>query len=219
MDPYTPQPQNNLQPPAHNPYEFILNPPKQQKPQRFGGPNSLGRVLAIAVGGALLLMLVLGILVSLLGGGKSSTTAAFVGLAQTQQELIRISTQGTTDAIQQTTKNLAVTAEFGLQTQQQQTLAYLKKHGKKVGDKEIVLKQNAQTDLQFQTAKSTSRFDVTFSEIMQTQLTAYADTLKQVFNASSDKTAREMLGKYYEQTQLLISQIPYTQEGIQAAEQ
>jgi hypothetical protein len=219
MDPYAPQPQNTLQPPPHNPYEFILNPQQPHRPRRLGlGGGSFGMLIGMIVGGALLLMLVVGVAVTLLAGNKANTTD-FVGLSQSQQELIRVSHQGATDAVQQTTKNLAITAEYGLQTQQQQVLKYLATHGKDVGKKEIVLKQNAQTDLQFKTAKATSTFDLVYSQTMQNQLTAYANTLKELFSKTTKTTERELLGKYYEQTQLLISQIPYTQESIRAAEQ
>jgi hypothetical protein len=217
MDPYAPQPQNTLQPPPHNPYEFILNPQNPQPKSPGLGKGNFGMMIAFIVGGALLLMLVLGIVVTLFSG--SSNTDGFVGLSQTQNELIRVSEQGAADATQQSTKNLAVTAQYGILTQQQQVLAFLAEHGKKVGEKEILLKQNAQTDLQFTAAKSTSTFDMVFSTVMQNQLTTYADNLKQLFNATSDKAERDMLANYHEQTQLLISQIPHTQKTLDSATQ
>lgn len=216
MDPYAQQPQHSLQPPTTNPYDFILNPQKPPKQNKLFslGSGSLGGMIVLIVGGALLLMIILAILASLLGGNKTSA-ADFIGISQSQQELIRVANQGANDATQQTTKNLAVSAEFAFRTQQQQVLTYLAGNGKEVSKEELVLKQNAQTDLQFKTAKSTSTFDLVFSKVMQNELTSYANILKQLFNTSKNPREREMLGKYYEQTQLLISQVPYTQESIE----
>lgn len=220
MDPYTQQPQHSLQPPSQNPYEFIMNP--QQPPKRklinLSGGNSFGMLLGLILGGALLLMLVLAIIVSLLGGSKANT-GDFISLSQTQQELMRVANQGASDATHQTTKDLAITAEYTIRSQQREVLAFLATHGKTVGGKELALKQNARTDQQFRAAEATSTFDLVFSQTMQNQLTTYASTLKQLHAAASGKAEREMLSGYYEQTQQLISQIPYTQDTIESTGQ
>lgn len=217
MDPqYQPQQQPSFQPPANNPYEFIMNP--QQPPKRKGtgfGGGKLPMLLGLIVGGAVLLMIVLTIFISL-GSNKGASTEDIVGLVQTQNELVRISNQGVKSAVQQSTKSLAVTTEYAMRTQQQETIALLTKNGRQLGEKENTLKQNAQTDRQFTTAKSTSTFDLVFSQVMQNELTTYANNLKQLFSKTTNKETRDQLSDYYEQTQLLISQIPYTQESIES---
>lgn len=217
MEPQQPGPQNTLQPPEQNPYDFIINPPNPPKAKLFGlGGGSFGMTIALIVGGALLLMVILAIVATLFGSNKTSTSD-FISLAQTQQEVIRVANRGTADATQQSTKNLAVSAEYAVRSQQQQVKAYLAKRSKAPNEKELVLKQNAQTDLQFKTAKSTSTFDLVFSQVMQNELDNYARMLKQFFNTAKNPEEREMLGSYYEQTQLLISQIPYAREDIDGA--
>ena len=211
MDP-TQQP--GLPPPTTNPYEFILNPQKPQKPKPLQG--SMMRLLLIVGSGVTALVIFLVVIVAFLNSNKSSVTEDMVGLTQIQNEIIRVSHQGTSDSVQQTTKNLAVTTEYALLTQQTATINYLATYGRKLAPKEVALKQNAQTDQQFALAKSTSTFDLVFSQVMQNTLTDYAASLKQVFNRTTNPDTKALLSDYYEQTQLLISQVPYAQEQLDA---
>jgi hypothetical protein len=217
MPPYQQQPQNSLQPPSNNPYEFIFSPQQAPKKRSFNPANNFGMLLGIILGGAVLLMIILAIVASMLGGSKTKVED-LVAVAQMQNELIRISDQGSSDAVQQSTRNLAVTAEYTMNSQQVQTTTYLAKNGREVDEKELALKQNARTDQQFSTAKTTSTFDLVYAQVMQNELTVYANNLKQLFTTSQSKEQKQMLSAYYEQTQMLISQIPYTQESISAGQ-
>jgi len=199
-----------------NPYEFILNPNKPAKAKAFGPKNRLPVILGLIAGAVLLVVIVLSVILSAIAP-KKIDTATLVGLAQTQQELIRISSQAATSAVQQSTLNLASTVEFTMTTQQQQTEDVLSKNGVKVDTKQLALKQNATTDQKFASAKSTSTFDEVYTEIIQTQLNSYASTLKGLTTISASQSERDRMSDYYRQTQLLISQIPYTQGNIQAA--
>lgn len=195
-----------------SPYAFIMSP---QKPARrrfsLGGGNNFGMTIAIIAGGALLLMLILAIIVNSLGGGNKGN---LISLAQTQNELSRVSQQAVSSATQQTTKNLAVTIDLSMSSQQQGTLALLGKRGVKVSPKDLRLKQNATTDQQLASAKTTSTFDSVYTQIMQQSLNDYANTLKQMHDTSKSKSERELTSDYYTQTQLLISQVPYAQQSL-----
>jgi len=200
-----------------NPYEFILNPEKPSKPKKIGiGGNKLVRLAIFLVGGALAFMIIATVLLNALTP-KTITSEDLLGLAQTQTELIRVSTQGSNDAVQQVTRNLGTTVQYTMVTQQTQTLDLLGTYGvKTVSKKQLALKQNGDTDQRFVTAKSTSTFDKTFASVMQEELTAYAATLKQLSSKARAQADRDRLSDYYRQTQLLISQIPYTQESIES---
>jgi len=173
-------------------------------------------LLGLVIGGAVILMIILAVVVNLMGSSKPSNTEQMVSLIQSQNEIVRVSHEGASSAVRQTTKNLAVTAEYAMLTQQQFTTNYLAQHGRVLGEKEGTLKQNARTDQQFTTAKATSTFDLVYSQVMQNLLTTYATDLKQVFNTTQNPETKKLLGTYYEETQLLISQIPYTQDSINA---
>lgn len=219
MDPYqqypgAPAPGGN----SNNPYEFILNPSQSPK-KRFGfGGGNFAMTLALIVGGAFIFMIIVALALNSMSP-KTVSTADLISVTQTEEELIRVSEKGAAGATQQTTKNLAATIQFTMLTQQNRTLNFLAKNGTEVGPKDLKLKQNAITDQQLASAKTTSTFDITFSEIMQKELENYANTIKQLHSKATSKTERDLMGEYYEQAQLLISQIPYTKERIQTAGQ
>jgi hypothetical protein len=213
MDPYQ-QYQNPA--PQGNSYDFIMNPGQKPKKRFSIGGGNFVMTIALIVGGALLFMIILVMILNAFGSKKVST-GDLVTMTQVQNELIRISDQGARTGTQQVTKNLATTIQFTMQTQQKKTLDFLAKNGKEVGEKELKLKQNASTDQQLTSAKTTSTFDLVFSQIMQNELTTYANDLKQLYSRSPTKTERDLMSGYYEETQLLISQIPYAQDKIQGA--
>ncbi len=223
------QPQNPVTPPTppaqpvyptpvpgaqgpQNQYDFITSPQKPvKKGFNFGGGN-FGVTIGIIVGGAAVLIIMLILIMNLLSGGGNSSKASLIGLAQTQNEIIRVSQKAEAAATLQGVKNLAFTVDTSVTSQQQQVLAILAKNGVKVKGDELKLKINGATDQKLATAKSTSTFDKTYSEIMQTSLESYAKTLKQINATTKSKTEKSITTSYIEQTELLISQIPYSQE-------
>lgn len=214
MDPY----QQYQSPNQGNPYDFIMNPAPPPKKKIGLGGNNFILTIGLIVGGAVAFMIILAIILSMVSGDKVGK-ADLISVAQTQNELVRVSEQGTGSATQQVTKNLAVTIQYTMKTQQLQILKFLADNGTELGKKELALKQNAATDQQFTSAKTTSTFDLVYAQTMQNQLSDYANSLKQLHARAVSNTEREMFSDYYEQTQLLISQIPYTQDSIESAGQ
>lgn len=211
MDPY----QQYQAPQPGSPYEFILNPSKPPK-KKFGlGGNNFALTVALIVGGACIFMIILAIILSAVGG-KSLSKTELIDITQTQNELVRISQSAASTATQQTTKNLAVTIQLSMITEQKQALDFLAKNNVEIDKKQLTLKQNAITDQQLASAKSTSTFDLVFSQLMQTELENYAKDLKQLNGKAANKTESDITSTFYSQTQLLISQIPYTQDRIQS---
>jgi hypothetical protein len=201
-----------------NPYDFILSP--QQAPKKkfgFGGGN-LVMTIGLIVGGAFLFMIILAMLLNAFTPKKVST-ADLITVTQVQNELMRVADQGARAGNQQVTKNLGVTIQYTMQTQQKKTLGFLAKNGTEVGEKDLKLKQNASTDQQLTSAKTTSTFDLVFAQIMEDELNTYSNDLKQLYGKGASKTERDLMSSFYEQTQLLISQIPYTQDKLEAAGQ
>jgi len=209
---------NNQYPgsPQGNPYEFILNPQQQPK-KNIGGKfgNRFILTLSLIIGGTFILMIIVAVLLNALAPAKISKED-LISLAQTQNEIHRVSAQATSSATQQVTKNLATTIEYTMVTQRKQTIDVLAKNKVEVGAKELSLKQNATTDQKFATAKATSTFDQTFTEIIQDELTGYANTLKDLSSKSASQSERDRMSDYYRQVQQLISQIPYTQDSLES---
>jgi hypothetical protein len=211
------QPQNPYIENGHDPYSFIMNPAPPPKKRALGLDPFIMRIILVS-GAAFALMAVVAVVLNATTGSKTNT-ADLTALAQTQNEIIRVAQVGNTTAVQQTTKNLAITTQYSLMTEQANVLAFLSRHGVSLKSKDLKLKQNAATDRQLASAKATSTFDLVFSQIMQQELQSYASTLKKLYSSSSTQKEKDLLSSDYSDVQLLISQIPYTQQSIQAAGQ
>lgn len=203
-----------MQPSFSNPqsdqFSFITNP-TPKKPALLGGDPFIKRI-AIIIGGAIGFMLVVWLVFSLLPGGKT-TKIDLLSLAETQQELVRVATLGNASAVQQDTKNMASNVLYTLQTQETATLGRLSKQGQKVSDKQLSLKQDATADQKLSVAKETSTFDTTFSALIQQDLQSYAATVKSLSTTATKQQDVDLYSNYYQQTQLLISQINTSQQG------
>ena len=123
--------------PPQGSYDFFLNTtPQKRKLVPFNSNKPIKNNIMFIVGGGLAIIVFI-ILLSSLFLGKNNDSASLITLTQQQNELARVATEGTTDAVQQTTKNLAVNVELSLTSDQKQLLAYLKKTGTTVSTAQL----------------------------------------------------------------------------------
>ncbi len=202
MQPNTPNPA----PPAPVPdYDFILNH-GANKPKRFPLPSLGGskkqRWLIIGLGGSLLILLVILGYSLLFGGSKDQN---LLEVAQTQQELIRVSTLGVDHAKSSATRGLAVTTELTLESNQKDVLARLRKDGQKTSTKTLALKKNSQTDDALAQAAQDNHYDDAFTKLIQDQLVAYQKLLKTAYDSTSSQSLKKILNAEFAQAGLLIA--------------
>lgn len=189
-------------------YDFIINPEKPTKPGGLGavGKDPFIMKIIVLVGGALVVMAVLALIMNFVFGGKTNVET-IVALAQTEQEIIRLSAEET-KAVDQGVKNAAVNTGLSVKSHQQKWLAYLSKHSREIKKEEMALKRDAKTDLKLKTALQTSTFDATYTTVMRSQLTSYAATLKSAYEGESSKQQRDILTAQYKDVALLLKQWP-----------
>jgi hypothetical protein len=187
-------------------YDFILSP-DQQKRGGFGfSKDPFITKIVFLVGGALLLMVLVGVIVSSIFGGKTGVET-FVALAQRDAEISRISALGTS-ASSQDIKNAAISTQVSMNSHQNKLVAYLASHDRTVATEELALKKDVTVDSKLEQAKKTSTFDAAYTEIMRGQLTAYAGELKKTYDGKSNGTQREILAQLYRDVQLLLKTWP-----------
>lgn len=197
MPPESNQPQGN--------YDFILSNPQVPKRKLFNSSKPLTNNLLVIAGGIIVLIILI-VIISSLFLGKGNDSASLVTLAEQQNELVRVSTEGVPDVTQQTTKNLATNIEFTLTSDQQHLLSYLSTTNTKVNPKSLLLKENTQTDKQLTNAVAIDTIDTVFIQIMQTQLTSYQQALKQVYDKTSKTTEKQVLNNEYSNAKLLLAE-------------
>jgi len=168
-------------------YEF-LNPAKPAKRSLLpGGGSKKGRIITVAIGAALLLVIGL-FLVSLFASAGKATSQDVLKAVQQQQELIRISTLGVEKARESDTLNLAVNTKLTMESDKAEMLAVAKDHGfKKIDNKLLGQGRNGQTDQKLTQADQANRFDEVFAAELQAQLAAYQQTLKRILDGTAKK--------------------------------
>ncbi len=204
---YPDQP-NGGQPNQGSPYDFIINPPTQPKKTlipKIGG-SSFAKKLILIVGGALILIIIMWIVGTIIGGSDVNEDD-IVSLAQSQQEIARVAEQGEQSG-DQTIKNLAKSTQLTMSSQKQEWLQFLSERGVEVDDRRLELKKNDASDQRLTAALSTNTFGAAFLEIMGIYFNDYLALLEADFTKSSDTEQQELISKHYQQTRLLVEQLP-----------
>jgi hypothetical protein len=199
-----------------NPYEFIMSPqaPKQRGVRLPGVKDPFISKLIFIVIGIVIIVIVVGVLISNIFGKSKVNVGDLTVVAQTQQELVRVATQGYTLGTQPVTRKFAITTQLSLRTQQIQILDYLKTQGQKVSTKTLTLKKSATTDTQLTTARQTSTFDSTFVHLMQNSLVSYNTILEQTLSRATGTKEKKILNAEITVANALLQQVP-TQESLQ----
>ena len=184
-----------------------MNPAPPQRPKLFDfGGNSKGiRVVLVLAG--LFLLLVLFVVLKGVFGGKNTAIPAMVSVAQEQQVLAHLATEGTQNATSGSMKNFAYTTQLSLASQQRQTVNYLKANHHKTGSKELNLKVSKSTDAQLASALSASNYDPVFKSVMRNELKTYQNTLTEAYKQVAGPKGRALLSADYDAVQLLAKQL------------
>jgi hypothetical protein len=168
----------------------------------LGGKSLKQRLLLI--GGVAVVLIIIGVvLASLLGG--NGNTLQYVAVTQDQNELTRVATEASTQAVQQTTQNFAENVVLSLGSAQQQLLAYLKSNGRKVSTAQLSATKDTKTDQELTAAAAASNYDVVFAQVMQTELNSYLQDIKTVYPTAGPK-GKTILQNDFNGAKLLLTQ-------------
>lgn len=204
---YGPGPQPPAASDPTSTYEFIMSPQQPKRPGLFNFGSVSTRVRIAVVAGAVILLLILFVGIKNMLAGSNTSIPNMVNVAQDQQELIHLATDGVQHAVSDSTKNFAVTAQASLMSEQRDMLTYLTNNHRKVSNKELVLKVSKSTDAQLATALSTSTYDTTFKDVMKSKLTGYRQALQQAYAQTEGPKGRALLNDDYKAAGLLLKQL------------
>lgn len=206
-------PPNQTTPPqgGHDQYAFIMADQPKQRPSFLPSGNAPKKQRILYGLGLLGVLVVFGIILTLIftaGGGNSQP---LVGLAQSQNEIIRVANLGSREVKGASTLAFAQNTILTLTTDQQATLALIAKSSKAPDAKQLALTQDSATDAKLQQAVQASRFDETFQQTLVQELTDYRNQINDAYkgtNSNSQKTALKQM--YDHVTILLKGQAPAT---------
>ena len=184
---------NGQMPPAQtqqNPYDYIINPgtpPKNSFANGSGKPKKIVMV-AFVLGGLLLVVIGIAVFSSL----TSKNYESIVGLAQRQQEIIRVSELGLKDANDPSARVYLSTVHSVTISEQNATVAFLSKKGLKVDSKILVLKKDTSTDTSLQTAKQNNTFDQVVLTKLNGEISDYRQAQKAVTGIDNSKSEKAL---------------------------
>lgn len=187
-------------------YGFIYNPQTPAKKSWLPSGGSKKSRLLIALGGVLILFILGMIVSSVLSSSDKALKNDILSALQQRAEIVRIAELGTKDAVDSETKNLAVSTELTLTSNEEALLAIAQKAEVDTSDKIIKLGLNKETDKALSDAKQVNRFDETFSEIIRAQLNEYRATLQRIYEASNNETNKQNLSDMFNNATLLIGE-------------
>lgn len=171
------------QPPTPDPYGFILNPEKPKRGLLFGGGIKFKLILT----GIVAFIVITGgvILGNSLDGPRDAQKDRLIEIAQTQTEIVRLSTIAENKAGAPSTKSLAITTKLSTESSLNQTKEALAKYGVKSDVKLLNQGKNQKSDTLLDEATNNNRFDETYKKLMSEQLANYQKLLKSAFESGS----------------------------------
>lgn len=190
-------------PAQNNPYDFITNPSKPARKSLLPG-GKMGRIIIVGAGAAIIIMV--GVIVAaVISSSGADLKTDYLSLAQQQTELIRVSDIGVTKARQTNAKNLAITTQYSLSSQQQEILALAKKAGAATDAKTLAAGKDDKTDALLTSADQANQFDDVFAKTLKALLQKYRLTLKKIYDATDSTSTKTTLSKNYEAVDRLVS--------------
>lgn len=194
----------NSEQPDQSPYDFFMETQNQQKKKGpFGGGSKLWLFI---IGGIILLLVIIGVVVAAIMSGNKDIGPE-LAVAQSQQEIIRVATDGAKNAKSGNLQNFAQTALLTVTSAQLEYQALLSRYGVKLDPKQLALGQNAQSDKALAAALNVNTYDTTFSSIMKSELDKYELKLNEVASKITDKKDQETIQKQNAGAQLLRAQL------------
>lgn len=209
-----PQPVQNDGRSGHNPYDFIVNPNAQTRPG-FGvsmlGGSMLTRI-ALLGGAVVVIIIIASVVISALS--PKSVTPQLISIAQRQEEIVRVSTDATTQASSSDTRNFVTNVEASVTTSQLQVTTYLATHGTKLKAKSLALDQDPQTDTQLADAATANNYDGAVTQELITQLQTYEGLLHTAYSQTSSTSLKAVLQSNFSSADLLLKQAKALQSEL-----
>lgn len=193
-----------MPPQQQNQYDFIMNgSPKPPRNPLLG--TGLGARIAVIAGLLIIIIIIGAVINSFLTKGDRVQTDRLVEIAQTQTEIIRVSSLAKDKAKDINTLNLAVSTRLSVESSHQEVKASLAARGVKGKslNKKLAASKNPKTDAALDEATKNSRFDETFLTIINKQLTDYQKLLQAAYPGSKTKE-RSVLTASYENAGRLV---------------
>ncbi len=200
-------PEQNYGPPpgGGGQYDFIMGQGPVRKRSLVPGGGSL-LVRLIIVSAIVIAVIILGIIgYTIATASQREYPRKLTGLAQSQQEIIRISGLGIDNARAVDTRNLATNTQLTVITDQAALLGILKNYKVKSSEKLLSAKASKTTDTELSQALSQNRYDAEFSAILNEALQKYKQELQALYPQAKTAKEKDLLQRSFDHMELLVT--------------
>jgi hypothetical protein len=171
---------------------------------KTGGVNK--KVLAIAITGGVLVLMVGGFLLTL--GGGSGISKEIARVVARQEQLIAITVNGEKNLLNNNLQTVNANATLFLKTDEVVLKSIMKKSGTSTVPKEIKDKEVAATNIkQLQDAVAAGRYDDTYLNKFISRLEEQQALLREVHSKSESKSVKKDLQAVYDKNVKLLEQL------------
>lgn len=175
----------------HN-LDFILQT-EQPKPQRFGAGSSKTRRIIVVVVGAIFLLILAFVFLSLAQRGSRQGSAELVDLAAYQTELVRVVDIGVKNSPDSSVQGIARTASLTLTSDLGKTKNMIASKNVRLGESDLAKYVTSSIDTDLEAAKTANNFDAVFTKLIDEKLSDYKLRLANVYAAQNDTKIRNTL--------------------------
>ena len=155
-----------------------------------------------------MVIVVVMIIFALLSTAGSSNKKNLLALAQSQTEIIRVSTDNGSKLRDTTIQGFAQSVSMVITTNKLQTTKYMGKQKIKVNPKTLALGRSTKTDNALTAADEAGRYDDELLKILEKDLTAYKTQLSSAYKQASSKSEKTLLKELFDQAVLLTKNQP-----------
>jgi hypothetical protein len=191
------------QPPVD--YSFIVGDPDFIPPDT----GKKKRMMMVSIGGGLML-LIFGVAFAVIlssGSNTPTSTQNFIAIAQTQEEMVRVSNLAARGARTQSTRNIAATITRSLNSSKQSVVVRLAEKGLAIDNATLKARENAATTKKLQDATQANRFDQVYLQIITEQLNDYQTLLENTFELAETNAEQELLKTLYADSSALLQKL------------
>jgi hypothetical protein len=205
---YEPLPQPNAPSaqPSQPDYSFLNEKHRRRLNLPISTRSMTGRIMVVAAGFILLIILFL-IIKALLANPLINKTD-YLAITERQQEMIHILTVDITSSnvsvLTPTEQNFVATASLTLGNAQTNTLNFMAENGDKINPSSLANVYSTAIDSDITSSINTNSLPNELQTIMQAQLNAYLSNLNAAYSSTKTASGKSLLKSEYSTGQLLI---------------
>ena len=197
--------------PQQNDFNFIMDPnqAKSSGPAFLQDPKKRNLFAGLFVGGVLFLVI---IVIAIFSSLTSKNTSSLVEVAVLQNEIVRISELGLTDATDPAVRVRVSTINAFMQTDFSETSNYLAVNGRVLEPEALALTQDLAVDESLENAALRNNYDEVLLDEIDKKTLSYKAALQKAINEASGENEKALLNTAA--TNILIYEEPQENSGV-----